>query len=144
MISCRSAAKHAMASIKELADVKLGDTASECRELLDQHQKVIKSVLEDCRLTNLREEGKKILDRLAQPSNDVLRTMDYDDTVNCVHNLYAQMDHLFAKFQNFSSKKSKKLEMQLNMCSFDEESEKVSYFCILSIFHTVLQKLQNF
>ena len=130
MISCRSAAKHAMASIKELANVKLGQTASECRVLLEQHEKVIKSVLEDCRLTNLREEGLKILDRLSQPSNDLPKTLDYDDTVECVRKLYAQMDHLFAKFQDFSKKKSQKLETQLNMCFFDEESEKVIYLVI--------------
>lgn len=128
MISCRSAAKHAMASIKDLASIELGTSASDCRALMEQHQKIIKSVLEDSRLKNLREEGMKILDRLSQPLNDVPNTEDYNDTVDCVRSLYTQMDSLFAKFKDFSTKKSKKLETQLNMCVFDEESEKV-YRC---------------
>lgn len=131
MISCRSAAKHAMASIKELAEVKLGSTTDECRTLIDQHRGVIKSVLEDSRLTNLREEGKKILERLSVPVVDIPRTMDYEDTEECVHKLYDQMDSLFEKFQKFSARKTKKLETQLQMCLFDEESEKVQYLCPL-------------
>ena len=125
MISCRSAAKYAMTSIKSLANVMLGSTASECRSLLEQHETGVKTILEDSRLTNLREEGNAILQKLAQPSEDVPKTLDYDDTVECVRNLYARIDHLFSKVQEFSVKKSQKLKTQLNMCVFDEESEKV-------------------
>lgn len=131
MVSCRSAAKYAMSSIKELASVKLGNTASECSTLLEQHETFIKTVLEDCRLTNLKEEGSAILNNLSQFSRDVPKTMDYADTVECVRNLYTQMDHLFAKFQEFSVKKSQKLETQLNMFVFDEESEKVKILIII-------------
>ena len=125
MVSCRSAAKLAMSSIKELANVKLGNTALECRTLLEQHERSIKTVLEDCRLTNLKEEGSAILNNLSQPSDDVPKTLDYEYTIECIRNLYAQMGNLFAKLQDFSLKKSQKLETQLNMCVFDEESEKV-------------------
>ena len=125
MISCRSAAKYAMNSMKSLANVKLGSTASECRSLLEQHEKEVKTILEDDRLTNLKEEGNAILQKLEQPSDDVLKTPDYDDTVECVRNLYTQMNHVFSKVQDFSVKKSQKLETQLNMCIFDEESDKV-------------------
>ncbi|XP_065065061.1 puratrophin-1-like isoform X2 [Rhopilema esculentum] len=125
MISCRSAAKHAMASIKELAEIKLGDSVAECEALLGQHRKVISSVLDDSRLTNLKEEGKKILERLSQPTDDIPMTMDYSDTKECVQNLYLQMDNLFDKFQKISSRKSQKLETQLKIFSFDENSEKI-------------------
>ena len=131
MISCRSAAKYAMTSIKSLANVMLGSTASECRSLLEQHETGVKTILEDSRLTNLREEGNAILQKLAQPSEDVLKTLDYDDTVECVRNLYARIDHLFSKVQEFSVKKSQKLKTQLNMCVFDEESEKVRILFLL-------------
>jgi len=125
MISCRSAAKYAMTSMKSLANVKLGSTASECRSLLEQHENEVKTILEDDRLTNLKEEGNAILQKLEQPSDDVLKTPDYDDTVECVRNLYTQMNHVFSKVQDFSVKKSQKLETQLNMCIFDEESDKL-------------------
>ena len=131
MVSCRSAAKYAMSSIKELASVKLGSTTSECSALLEQHEIFIKTVLKDSRLTNLMDEGSAILNNLSQHSDDVPMTMDYDDTVECVRNLYTQIDNLFAKFQDFSVKKSQKLKTQLNMCIFDEESEKVTNSVIL-------------
>ena len=131
MVSCRSAAKYAMSSIKELASVKLGSTTSECSALLEQHEIFIKTVLKDSRLTNLMDEGSAILNNLSQHSDDVPMTMDYDDTVECVRNLYTQIDNLFAKFQDFSVKKSQKLKTQLNMCIFDEESEKVTRSIIL-------------
>ena len=137
MISCRSAAKHAMASIKELAEIKLGDSVAECEALLGQHRKVISSVLDDSRLTNLKEEGKKILERLSQPTDDIPMTMDYSDTKECVQNLYLQMDNLFDKFQKISSRKSQKLETQLKIFSFDENSEKVSSAFFLEIFFSV-------
>ena len=60
-------------------------------------------------LVNLRDEGKKILERLKEPVEDVLKTLDYIDTVECVHSLYEQMNTLFDTFQKFSLEKTRKL-----------------------------------
>ncbi len=125
MTGCRSAAKHAMTSIKELSDVKLGTTIKECRTFLEQHSHIVQRVLEDSRLVNLRDEGKKILERLKEPVEDVLKTLDYIDTVECVHSLYEQMNTLFDTFQKFSLEKTRKLDLQLQYVTFETESKKV-------------------
>eukprot|EP00794_Sanderia_malayensis_P018860 gene18860-20760_t len=126
MTGCRSAAKHAMQSIKELSDVKLGKTIKECEVFLEQHSVISQRVLEDSRVINLRDEGKKILERLQQPVDDVLKTMDYTDTIECVHSLYEQMNTLFDSFKKFSLEKTKKLELQLQYVTFELESEMLS------------------
>ena len=125
MTGCRSAAKHAIASINELAAVKLGESVEECKDLLDRHLQCSQRVLEDSRLVNLLAEGKKIMERLEEPVDEILKTMDYTDTIDCVHSLYDQINHLFDKFQKFSQIKTNKLELQLQYVTFFTESPKV-------------------
>ena len=130
MAGCRSAAKHARAYIQELGKLEYGTSAEETRQLLEQHEKKVKEVLEDSRLTNLMNEGKQIIDRIQDDYNELPTTEDYSDTIQCVHSLYNQMNHLFDKLQEYSSKRKRKLQLCLQLRTFDEEGDRVSILLI--------------
>lgn len=120
MTGCRSAAKHAMNYMQDLSRTDLGSTSSECQHLLDAHREKSREVLEDSRLLGLRTEGKQIIERLVEEDRELCRSEDYKDTIECLNRLYTQMTRVFDKLRIISDKRTKNLQLCLNVRTFEE------------------------
>lgn len=130
MTGCRSAAKHAMNYMQDLSRTDLGSTSSECQHLLDAHREKSREVLEDSRLLGLRTEGKQIIERLVEEDRELCRSEDYKDTIECLNRLYTQMTRVFDKLRIISDKRTKNLQLCLNVRTFEENCVGVITFLL--------------
>lgn len=130
MTGCRSAAKHAMNYMQDLSRTDLGSTSSECQHLLDAHREKSREVLEDSRLLGLRTEGKQIIERLVEEDRELCRSEDYKDTIECLNRLYTQMTRVFDKLRIISDKRTKNLQLCLNVRTFEESCVGVITFLL--------------
>ena len=126
MTGCRSAAKLAMGVMHEFTNNKFGDSVQECKKLIEEHQRKLKEVFEDSRLSALQVEGEQILIRLQEePFPQFERTEDYSETVQCVTKLYHQMNEVFCKLEMLTDNRTHKLDQCLQLKEFEAEMSGV-------------------
>ncbi|XP_041040227.1 pleckstrin homology domain-containing family G member 4B isoform X1 [Carcharodon carcharias] len=123
MMNCRGALIYLNNSINSLSVSRIPSTEQEVIELIDQHQRIMKSVLEDSRLVGLRLEGGTILARIRK--DEFSDTDDYRDAMDTITMLYNQVDEEVHKLVILSNKCQQQLEIFLELRKFEEGSSKI-------------------
>ncbi|XP_069765562.1 pleckstrin homology domain-containing family G member 4B isoform X2 [Narcine bancroftii] len=105
---------------------RMPTTAQEVSELLNQHTKVMKCVLEDSRLVGLRLEGGTVLARIRK--DEFCNTDDYRSAMDGVTMLYNQVDEEVHKLVKLSNECFQRLQVLLELRTFEEESTKIKHW----------------
>ncbi|XP_078054435.1 pleckstrin homology domain-containing family G member 4B isoform X2 [Mustelus asterias] len=123
MLNCRGALIYLKNSINSLNVSRMSSTEQEVTELIDQHTRIMKSVLEDSRLVGLRLEGGTILARIRK--DEFSDTDDYRDAMDTITMLYNQVDEEVHKLVILSNKCLQQLQVLLELRRFEEGSSKI-------------------
>ncbi|XP_067911565.1 pleckstrin homology domain-containing family G member 4B isoform X2 [Heterodontus francisci] len=123
VMNCRAALIYLKNSINSLNVSRMPGTEQEVIELIDQHTKIMKCVLEDSRLVGLRLEGGTILARIRK--DEFSDTDDYRDAMDTITMLYNQVDEEVHKLVILSNKCLQQLEILLELRRFEEGSSKI-------------------
>ncbi|KPP77419.1 pleckstrin-like domain-containing family G member 4B-like [Scleropages formosus] len=118
--SCRSAVSSLQSSIATLSSGGKLHTAKDVEEVIDQQKRLMKSVLDDTHLIQLRLEGGTVLARIRK--EEACENDGYRDAVDLVSVLYNQVDEEVHKLVILSNKSLKRLENLLETRRFEEGS----------------------
>ncbi|XP_076868636.1 pleckstrin homology domain-containing family G member 4B isoform X2 [Brachyhypopomus gauderio] len=121
--SCDSAISSLRRSIEVLNSRGSMDTAKEVAELINQQRSLMRNILEDSHLNNLRLEGGTFLARARK--EETCEIENYRDAVDEACVLYNQMDEEVHKLVILSNKSLQQLENLLELRTFQEESEQI-------------------
>uniref|UniRef100_A0A8C2XQL2 Pleckstrin homology and RhoGEF domain containing G4B n=1 Tax=Cyclopterus lumpus TaxID=8103 RepID=A0A8C2XQL2_CYCLU len=90
-----------------------------------QARHLMKCVLEDTRLNRLRLEGGTVLARIRK--EEACENENYRDAVDMLNALYNQVDEEVHKLVILSNKSQKQLESLLEVRTFEEQTQQVSF-----------------
>ncbi|XP_018596218.2 pleckstrin homology domain-containing family G member 4B isoform X1 [Scleropages formosus] len=121
--SCRSAVSSLQSSIATLSSGGKLHTAKDVEEVIDQQKRLMKSVLDDTHLIQLRLEGGTVLARIRK--EEACENDGYRDAVDLVSVLYNQVDEEVHKLVILSNKSLKRLENLLETRRFEEGSAQI-------------------
>uniref|UniRef100_UPI00398F02F9 pleckstrin homology domain-containing family G member 4B isoform X3 n=1 Tax=Pristiophorus japonicus TaxID=55135 RepID=UPI00398F02F9 len=122
-MNCRGALIYLKNSINSLNVSRMPSTEQEVVELIDQHTRIMKCVLEDSLLVGLRLEGGTVLARIRK--DEFSDTDDYRDAMDTITMLYNQVDEEVHKLVILSNKCLQQLEILLELRKFEEGSSKI-------------------
>ncbi|XP_072365985.1 pleckstrin homology domain-containing family G member 4B isoform X4 [Scyliorhinus torazame] len=123
MLNCQRALVYLKNSINSLNVSIMPSTEQEVTELIDQHTRIMKSMLEDSSLVGLRLEGGTILARIRK--DEFSDTDDYRNAMDTITMLYNQVDEEVHKLVILSNKCLQQLEILLVLKRFEEGSSKI-------------------
>ncbi|XP_048472634.1 pleckstrin homology domain-containing family G member 4B isoform X3 [Rhincodon typus] len=126
MMNCRGALIYLKNSINSLTVNRMPSTEQEVTELINQHTRIMKSVLEDSRLVGLRLEGGTILARIRK--DEFSDTDDYRDAMDTITMLYNQVDEEVHRLVILTNKCLQQLEILLQLRRFEEGSSKIRHW----------------
>ncbi|XP_059801303.1 pleckstrin homology domain-containing family G member 4B isoform X1 [Hypanus sabinus] len=126
MKNCCRALIYLKNSINSLNVSRTPSNTQEAIELLNQHTKIMKSVLEDTRLVGLRLEGGTVLARIRK--DEFCDTDDYRNAMDAVTVLYNQVDEEVHKLVKLSNECLQHLQIILGLRTFEEGSTKIKHW----------------
>ncbi|XP_032872395.1 pleckstrin homology domain-containing family G member 4B isoform X3 [Amblyraja radiata] len=126
MKSCRGALIYLKNSINSLNISRMPTTAQEVIELLNQHTRIMKCVLEDSRLVGLRLEGGTVLARIRK--DEFCDTDDYRNAMDTVTMLYNQVDEEVHRLVKLSNECLQHLQIHLGLKKIEEGSTKIQHW----------------
>ena len=134
MAGCRSAAKHAMGFVQELNKTNIGNTADDCKKILEAYKTKVDDVFKDTRLVGLKTEGQQLIERLKkEEGEEFCNSDDFIYTMDCLNRLYEKMLRVFDKLKDISEKRIKNLELCLKVRKFEEDTQMVSVEFLFSL-----------
>ncbi|XP_066572136.1 pleckstrin homology domain-containing family G member 4B [Amia ocellicauda] len=127
--SCSAAISSLHNSISNLNSSNPLNTKQEVVEVINKQKRLMKCVLDDTHLIQLRLEGGTILARIKK--EEYCENENYRDAIDRVTVLYNQVDEEVHKLVILSNKSLKQLESLLDIRKFEEGSNQIKlWFCV--------------
>ncbi|XP_065671582.1 puratrophin-1 isoform X5 [Hydra vulgaris] len=126
MVGCRSAAKYAINLMSNLNKSDPIYSKEDFLKLLELHKEKSNEILCNSRLIHLQQEGIQIISWWKNCEDQNMKTEDFIDTIDCVKQLYSQVNLLFNRLQLNMNKRQEKIELYLKTSLFEETSQKIT------------------